>query len=78
MAKRSKENGLQTPRPATVVESLPNDLFRVELNDQSRLVVHVSGRRKNDFLRLLPGDKVRVELSSHDDRRGRIVQRDPS
>ncbi len=77
MAERSRENRPQTPRPATVVESLPNDLFRVELNDQSRLVAHVSGRR-NDFLRLLPGDKVRVELSSRDDRRGRIVQRDPS
>ena len=78
MAKASTENGPQPPLAATVVESLPNDLFRVELNDQSRLVAHVSGRRKNDFLRLLPGDKVQVELSSRDDRRGRIVQRDSS
>ncbi len=78
MAKASSETGLQPPLAATVVESLPNDLFRVELNDQSRLVAHVSGRRRNDFLRLLPGDRVQVELSSRDDRRGRIVRRDPS
>ena len=78
MAKAISETGPQPPLSATVVESLPNDLFRVELNDQSRLVAHVSGRRKNDFLRLLPGDRVQVELSSRDDRRGRIVRRGPS
>ncbi len=78
MAKASAENGPPPPLAATVVESLPNDLFRVELNDQSRLLAHVSGRRKNDFLRLLPGDRVQVELSSRDDRRGRIVRRYPS
>jgi translation initiation factor IF-1 len=60
---------------ATVVEALPNDLFRVELGDKSSLLAHVSARRQNDFLRLLPGDCVRVRVSPYDQRRGRITGR---
>ncbi len=59
----------------TVVEALPNDLFRVELGDKSLLLAHVSDRQRNDFLRLLPGDRVRVRLSPRDRRRGRITKR---
>jgi translation initiation factor IF-1 len=59
----------------TVVESLPNDLFRVRLDDQETLLAHVGTRSGNDFLRLLPGDRVEVEPSAFDRRRGRITER---
>jgi translation initiation factor IF-1 len=59
----------------TVVESLPNDLFRVRLDDQNMLLAHVGTRSGNDFLRLLPGDRVKVEPSPSDRRRGRITER---
>ena len=59
----------------TIVESLPNDLFRVRLDDQNTLLAHIGTRRGNDFLRLLPGDRVEVEPSSADRRRGRITER---
>ncbi len=60
---------------ATVTGFLPNELFELRLENRSKVVAYVSGRRSNDFLRLLPGDKVRVELSSFDTGRGRITQR---
>ena len=60
---------------AKVVEALPNDLFRVELADQSRVLAHVAPRRGLDFLRLLPGDEVRIQLSPSDRKRARIVKR---
>lgn len=59
----------------TVVESLPNDLFRVRLEDHNMLLAHVAARSGNDFLRLLPGDRVKVEPSGSDRRRGRITER---
>jgi translation initiation factor IF-1 len=59
----------------TVIESLPNDLFRVRLDDHNTLLAHVGARRGNDFLRLLPGDRVKVEPSPSDRRRGRITER---
>jgi translation initiation factor IF-1 len=59
----------------TIVESLPNDLFRVRLDDQNTLLAHVGTRSGNDFLRLLPGDRVEVEPSANDRRRGRITER---
>jgi translation initiation factor IF-1 len=59
----------------TVVETLPNDLFRVRLEDQNMLLAHVAARSANDFLRLLPGDRVKVEPSGSDRRRGRITER---
>jgi translation initiation factor IF-1 len=60
---------------ARVVEALPNDLFRVELADQSRVLAHVAPRRGLDFLRLLPGDEVQVQVSPSDRKRARIVKR---
>ena len=62
-------------KPATVIEPLPNELYRVELEDSSPVLAHVSGRRNKDFLRLLPGDKVEVELSPYDLGRGRVTRR---
>ena len=62
-------------RRAKVVEPLPNALYRVELEDRSRVVAHVTSRRDKDFLRLLPGDQVEVELSPRDLGRGRVTRR---
>lgn len=58
-----------------VIEALPNALFRVELEDLRRVVAHVSARRNKDFLRLLPGDPVEVELSPLDPGRARVVRK---
>ena len=60
---------------AKVVETLPNGLFRVELADESRVLAHVASRRGLDFLRLLPGDEVQIQLSPSDRKRARIVKR---
>ena len=59
-----------------VAEALPRALFRVQLDDRRSVVAHISGHASRNFIRLLPGDRVRVELSSHDVTRGRIVRRD--
>ena len=65
----------QIRRQATVIEPLPNELYRVELEDSSPVMAHVSARGGKDFLRLLPGDRVEVELSPLDPGRGRVVRR---
>ena len=57
---------------ATVVESLPNALVRVETEDLRRVVAHVAPRRNKDFLRLRPGDRVEIELSPRDPGRARV------
>lgn len=59
----------------TVVEPLPNAMFRVELENGHRVLAHVSGRIRMHFIRILPGDRVTVELSPYDLTRGRIVYR---
>ncbi|MEW6572426.1 MAG: translation initiation factor IF-1 [Bacillota bacterium] len=59
----------------TVVEHLPNAMFRVELVNGHRVLAHVSGKIRMHFIRILPGDKVMVELSPYDLSRGRIVYR---
>ena len=59
----------------TVVEALPNAMFRVELANSHRILAHVCGKMRMHFIRILPGDKVRVELSPYDVTRGRIVFR---
>jgi len=58
---------------ATVLEELPRLLFRVELEDRRQVLCHVAGKMRRNFVRLLPGDRVTVELSPHDAARGRIV-----
>jgi translation initiation factor IF-1 len=58
-----------------VTEALPNALFRVKLETGQLILAHVSGRIRKHFIRILPGDKVRVELSPYDLTRGRITYR---
>jgi translation initiation factor IF-1 len=58
-----------------VIEPLPNAMFRVELNNGHRVLAHISGKMRMHFIRILPGDKVKVELSPYDLSRGRIVYR---
>ncbi len=58
-----------------VIETLPNAMFRVELKNGHRVLSHISGRIRKHFIKILPGDKVVVELSSYDLTRGRIVYR---
>jgi len=59
----------------TVVEPLPNAMFRVELENGHKVLAHISGKMRMNFIRILPGDKVTVELSPYDLSRGRIVYR---
>jgi translation initiation factor IF-1 len=59
----------------TVVETLPNAMFRVELEGKHMVLAHVSGKMRKNFIRILPGDKILVELSPYDLSRGRIVYR---
>lgn len=59
----------------TVVEALPNGMFRVELENGHRVLAHVSGKIRMHFIRILPGDRVTVELSPYDLTRGRITYR---
>jgi translation initiation factor IF-1 len=61
---------------ATVKESLPNAMFRVVLPNGHEVLAHVSGRMRMHFIRILPGDKVTLEMSPYDLTRGRIVYRD--
>ena len=69
----AKEESIQVE--GTVVEALPNAMFRVELESGHRVLAHVSGKMRMHFIKILPGDKVTVELSPYDQNRGRIVYR---
>ncbi|HEV8335563.1 MAG TPA: translation initiation factor IF-1 [Candidatus Polarisedimenticolia bacterium] len=60
---------------ATVLEPLPNAMFRVEMDNKHKVLAHISGRMRKNFIRILPGDRVLVELSPYDLTRGRIVYR---
>jgi translation initiation factor IF-1 len=59
----------------TVIEPLPNTMFAVELENGHRVLAHISGKLRMNFIRILPGDRVRVELSPYDLTRGRITYR---
>ncbi len=59
----------------TVIEPLPNAMFIVELDNKHRVLAHLSGKMRMHFIRILPGDKVKVELSPYDLTRGRITYR---
>ena len=59
----------------TVIEPLPNAMFRVELQNGHKVLAHVSGKIRINFIRILPGDRVTVELSPYDLTRGRITYR---
>jgi translation initiation factor IF-1 len=58
-----------------IKEALPNAMFRVELENQHIVLAHISGKIRKNFIRILPGDKVKVELSPYDLSRGRITYR---
>ncbi|MFQ5957307.1 MAG: translation initiation factor IF-1 [Candidatus Brocadiales bacterium] len=60
---------------AVVKEALPNAMFRVELPNGHQILAHVSGKMRMHFIRILPGDKVTIEMSPYDLDRGRIVYR---
>ena len=69
----SKEDAIQVE--ATVVEPLPNAMFRLALDNKHEVLAHISGKMRKNFIRILPGDKVLVELSPYDLTRGRIIYR---
>ncbi len=58
-----------------VLEALPNAMFRIELSNGHQILGHISGKLRMNFIRILPGDKVKVELSPYDLTRGRIIWR---
>ena len=69
----SKEDIIQTD--GEIVEALPNAMFRVKLPNDHLVLAHVSGKMRMHFVKLLPGDKVTIDLSSYDLTKGRIVRR---
>ena len=60
----------------TIVEKLPNAMFRVELENGHKILAHISGKLRMNFIRIIPGDKVKVEMSPYDLTKGRITWRD--
>ena len=60
----------------TVVEKLPNAMFKVELENGHQVLAHISGKLRKNFIRILPGDKVTMEMSPYDLTKGRITWRD--
>ncbi len=68
-----KEKGIEVE--GTVKEALPNATFKVLLDNGSEVIAHVSGRMRVHFIRIVPGDRVKVEISPYDPNRGRIVYR---
>ncbi len=62
----------------TITESLPNAMFRVQLENGHGVLAHISGKIRQKFIRIVPGDKVKLELSQYDLTRGRITWRYPS
>jgi translation initiation factor IF-1 len=81
--KASAEKAAKTATPkeeaieveGTIIEPLPNAMFRVELTNGHRVLAHVSGKIRMNFIRILPGDRVLVELSPYDLTHGRITYR---
>ncbi len=78
-AKRAERAG--APKEATlqvegtIVEALPNTMFRVDLDNGHRVLGHISGKMRKHYIRILPGDRVTLELSAYDLTRGRITYR---
>ena len=70
----SKEDVIEVE--GTVVEALPNAMFQVELENGHKVLAHISGKLRQNFIRILPGDKVTLELSPYDLSKGRIIWRD--
>ena len=70
----SKQSAIELD--GTVIESLSNAMFRVELENKHVVLAHISGKLRMNFIRILPGDKVTIELSPYDLTKGRIIWRD--
>jgi translation initiation factor IF-1 len=69
----AKEDSIEVQ--GTVLETLPNAMFRVEIENGHKILAHISGKMRMHFIKILPGDKVTVELSPYDLTRGRITYR---
>jgi translation initiation factor IF-1 len=69
----SKEESIEVE--GTILEPLPNAMFRVELENGHKVLAHISGKMRMHFIRILSGDKVKIELSPYDLTRGRITYR---
>ncbi|MDD5618058.1 MAG: translation initiation factor IF-1 [Candidatus Omnitrophica bacterium] len=69
----SKEEAIEVE--GIIKETLPNAMFRVELDNGHKVLAHVSGKMRMNFIRILPGDRVKMELSPYDLTRGRITYR---
>lgn len=69
----NKEEGIQVE--GTVIEPLPNAMFKVELENGHQVLAHISGKMRMHYIRILPGDKVLIELSPYDLTRGRVIYR---
>jgi translation initiation factor IF-1 len=69
----AKEQGITVE--GTVVEALPNTTFRVELENKHVVLAHVSGKMRMHFIKILPGDRVTIEISPYDLTKGRIIYR---
>ena len=69
----AKEEAIQVE--GVVIETLPNAMFRIELENGHRVLGHISGKMRKHFIKILPGDKVMMELSPYDIKRGRILYR---
>jgi len=71
--KMAKADAIQVE--GKVIETLPNAMFRVELDNGHKVLAHISGKMRMHYIRILPGDRVTVELSPYDLTRGRVVYR---
>ncbi|MEW6324009.1 MAG: translation initiation factor IF-1 [Nitrospirota bacterium] len=69
----AKEDAIEVQ--GTILETLPNAMFRVELENGHKVLAHISGKMRMHYIKILPGDRVTVELSPYDLTRGRIVYR---
>jgi translation initiation factor IF-1 len=73
MAVCPKEDAIELE--GEVLEALPNTMFRVQLDNELEILAHISGKMRMNYIRILPGDRVKVELSPYDLTRGRITYR---
>ena len=69
----SKQEAIE--RDGTIIEALSNAMFRVELENGHEIIAHISGKMRMHYIKILPGDKIRVEMSPYDLSKGRIVFR---
>ena len=73
MVAKQKEEAIELE--GEVTEALPNTMFRVQLDNSHSVLAHISGKMRQNYIRILPGDRVKVELSPYDLSRGRITYR---